>query len=256
MRLPRLARSALAVMLAAALPVPLALAATAPTPPSKHQVVDSKLSSRGSSHSRTPPSKQSAPAKPTLLLHVSSHRAATTTTTTTSTTTTAAKTPAIRAASKAGDPGETISDFKFTPGTITVHVGDSITWTNQGPSPHTATASNGSFDTGTLQKGQSASHTFTQAGTFAYICKIHPFMHGTVVVLANAGSKGGGGSGSGGGSSSGSGSPTTTTPTTPTTASGPSLPNTGLDVLGALGAALLLLAIGGLLRRAGSATRS
>jgi plastocyanin len=86
----------------------------------------------------------------------------------------------------AGDPGDTISDFKFSPATITVHVGDTITWTNNGPTAHTATASNGSFDTGVLKKGESGSHTFTQAGTIAYICSIHPFMHGTVVVLASA----------------------------------------------------------------------
>ncbi len=86
----------------------------------------------------------------------------------------------------AGDPGVTIADFNFTPGTTTVHVGQTITWTNDGPSAHTATATNGSFDTGTLNKGQSGSHTFTQPGTFSYFCRIHPFMHGTIVVLASS----------------------------------------------------------------------
>ena len=101
----------------------------------------------------------------------------------------------------AGDPGDTISDFQFSPGTLTIHVGDTVTWTNNGPSPHTATASGGSFDTGTLQRGQSASHTFGQAGTFAYICRIHPFMHGTVVVVGgSSGSSPGGSSGSSSGS--------------------------------------------------------
>ncbi len=85
----------------------------------------------------------------------------------------------------ANDTSVTISDFQFTPATITIHVGDTVTWTNHGPSAHTATANNGSFNTGVLQKGHSASHTFTTAGTFTYICQIHPFMHGTVVVLAN-----------------------------------------------------------------------
>ena len=60
-----------------------------------------------------------------------------------------------------------------------------MTWLNNGPSAHTATADDGSFNTGVLPKGHSASHTFTKAGTFTYICSIHPFMHGTVVVLAN-----------------------------------------------------------------------
>lgn len=85
----------------------------------------------------------------------------------------------------ADDTSVTIADFQFTPATITIHVGDTVTWTNHGPSAHTATANNGSFNTGVLQKGHSASHTFTTAGTFTYICQIHPFMHGTVVVLAN-----------------------------------------------------------------------
>ena len=85
----------------------------------------------------------------------------------------------------AGDPGVTIADFHFSPASTTIHVGDTITWSNSGPSSHTATASNGSFNTGILKKGQSASHTFTQPGTYAYVCQIHPFMHGTIVVLAS-----------------------------------------------------------------------
>jgi plastocyanin len=98
--------------------------------------------------------------------------------------------PGARAAKRvkahaANDPADTISDFKFTPGTLTIHIGDSVTWTNDGPTDHTATANDGSFDTGTLKKGQSASHTFTKAGTFAYICAIHPFMKGTIVVQAS-----------------------------------------------------------------------
>jgi len=147
----------------------------------------------------------------------------------------------------AGDPGDTITDFKFSPGTTTIHVGDTITWTNNGPSPHTATANNGSFDTGTLAKGASASHTFTQAGTFAYICKIHPFMHGTVVVLAAATT------------------PTTSSPSPATPAAGsttptptaraaaashrPTLPVTGLAVPEIVTVGLALLALGWLLRR-------
>ncbi len=164
----------------------------------------------------------------------------------------------------AGDPSDTISDFKFTPASITIHVGDTITWTNAGPTEHTATASNGSFDTGLLKKGQSASHTFTTAGTIAYICTIHPFMHGTVVVLANASSSGSG-SASGSGSGSGSGSSGGSTNASPAAASGTtaasqstgsSLPNTGLDLGGTLGAGLLLIGMGAALsrrtRRAGS----
>ncbi len=149
----------------------------------------------------------------------------------------------------ASDPADTISDFKFSPATITIHAGDTITWTNNGPAPHTATASNGSFDTGNLNKGQSASHTFTQAGTFAYICSIHPFMHGTVVVLANASTTTNNNS-SGSSASSGSSTPTTSTSTpAAVTASGSGLPNTGMNLLGGVLAGALLAGGGVLLRR-------
>src|SRR5438105_3189505 len=67
----------------------------------------------------------------------------------------------------------TIKDFAFDPKTISVNVGDTITWTNQGPSPHTVTADDGSFDAGNLDKGATFSHTFDKAGTFAYYCKYH-----------------------------------------------------------------------------------
>jgi plastocyanin len=154
----------------------------------------------------------------------------------------------------AGDPGDTISDFMFSPASITIHVGDTITWTNNGPSPHTATANDGSFDTGTLNKGQSASHTFTQAGTFAYICKIHPFMHGTVIVLANATTNT---SSSGSSNSSGSGTSTTANAagtTTATASSGSGLPNTGLNLLGGVLAGAGLIGAGLLLRRRSQST--
>jgi plastocyanin len=76
-----------------------------------------------------------------------------------------------------------VIDFKFTPRTTTAHVGDAVTGTNNSQMPHSATADGGSFDTGLIIPGSSASHTFTQPGRFTYHCSIHPFMHGTVVVL-------------------------------------------------------------------------
>ena len=96
-----------------------------------------------------------------------------------------------------------MEDFFFSPATVSVHVGDLVTWHNRGKQPHTATADNGSFDTGTVTAGGSASHMFTQPGTFTYVCTIHPNMHGTVKVLSAGGGSGGGASSSAGGSSSG-----------------------------------------------------
>lgn len=75
-----------------------------------------------------------------------------------------------------------MSGFAFSPATVTVEVGDSVTWDNQDGVGHTATGADGAFDTGTVGAGQSASVTFDTAGTFAYACSIHPTMQGTVVV--------------------------------------------------------------------------
>lgn len=87
----------------------------------------------------------------------------------------------------ADDQGVTIQDFAFQPRTVTVGVGDSVTWTNQDGVGHTATADDGSFDTDTIAAGSSASVTFDSAGSFPYHCEIHPSMTGTVVVEAAGG---------------------------------------------------------------------
>ncbi len=76
----------------------------------------------------------------------------------------------------------TISDFAFTPASITIAKGSSVTWTNNGPSTHTVTAGDGSFNSGNLPSGGKFSHTFSTTGTFAYHCAIHPQMTGSVVV--------------------------------------------------------------------------
>jgi plastocyanin len=136
--------------------------------------------------------------------------------------------------------GVTIKNFKFAPASISVHVGDSVSWTNQDSTAHTATASDGSFDTGALNKGKSGSHTFTKAGTVAYICSIHPFMKGTVVVTAASG---------GGAPGSGSGGDSTATPgsSSPSTDSG-GLPQTGLNLAAVVLLAFMLSGSGTLLR--------
>lgn len=92
--------------------------------------------------------------------------------------------PKPKRAKAAGTSNVTISDYRFTAATVTVVVGDTVTWTNDGPSSHSATASNGEFDTGIFPKGQSRSETFDTAGTIAYICTPHPYMKGTIVVEA------------------------------------------------------------------------
>jgi LPXTG-motif cell wall-anchored protein len=136
----------------------------------------------------------------------------------------------------AASTGVTISDFQFAPASVTVNVGDTVTWTNNGPTPHSATSSAGVFDTGIMDAGQSGSHTFTEAGTFAYICTPHPNMHGTVVVQAAA-------AGDDTGSTDG------TAPTDSQADDGPALPSTGMDVGGLLVLGLATLALGAYLRR-------
>lgn len=76
----------------------------------------------------------------------------------------------------------TIQNFAFSPATLTVKVGDKVTWTNQDSVGHSATADDGSFDTGVFGQGQSASTTFSKAGTYTYHCSVHPMMKGTIIV--------------------------------------------------------------------------
>lgn len=77
--------------------------------------------------------------------------------------------------------GIRIAGFKFGPPELDIAVGDTVTWTNGDKQAHTATSS-GTFDTGSIAPGSTATATFDTAGTFAYICSFHPFMKGTIVV--------------------------------------------------------------------------
>ena len=83
----------------------------------------------------------------------------------------------------AADRSVTISGFRFSPNSVTVNVGDTVTWTNRDEEAHTAT-SGSAWSTGDIAGGQSKSLTFRTAGTYDYICAIHPTMTGTLVVRA------------------------------------------------------------------------
>jgi len=76
-----------------------------------------------------------------------------------------------------------IVEFTYGPDPVRVQVGGKVTWLNEDTAPHTATAEDGSFDTGTLERGKLKSETFKKAGTYPYFCEIHPTMHGTVEVV-------------------------------------------------------------------------
>jgi plastocyanin len=76
-----------------------------------------------------------------------------------------------------------IVDFAYDPDPVTIEEGGKVIWQNEDSEPHTATAEDGSFDTGTLEEGKRGSESFKEPGTYAYICSIHPDMHGTVEVV-------------------------------------------------------------------------
>jgi len=75
-----------------------------------------------------------------------------------------------------------VSDFKFNPATLTIPVGTTVIWTNQDEEPHTIAAKDGSFHSPGMDTHGTYSFTFTAPGSYDYICSIHPFMTGTVVV--------------------------------------------------------------------------
>lgn len=83
-----------------------------------------------------------------------------------------------------------IRDFAFEPATLTVQVGDTVTWINYDTMPHNAAATDGTFQTevvtGSADGVVSGSYTFTadDVGTHEYICNVHPDMEGTIVVEA------------------------------------------------------------------------
>jgi plastocyanin len=76
-----------------------------------------------------------------------------------------------------------IASFQFSPSNIIVHVGTTITWTNNDSATHTVTANDGSFSSGSLGKGGTYSYTFTKEGTFPYICENHTSMKASVTVV-------------------------------------------------------------------------
>jgi len=76
-----------------------------------------------------------------------------------------------------------IVEFTYGPDPVTVQAGGKVIWANRDAAPHTATADDGSFDTGTIDRDKLGSATFKEAGTYPYFCEIHPTMHGTVEVV-------------------------------------------------------------------------
>lgn len=75
-----------------------------------------------------------------------------------------------------------MKSMAFEPASVTIKVGESVTWTNQESATHTVVGDNDEFQSGDLANGASFSFTFDKAGTYTYHCGIHPSMKATVVV--------------------------------------------------------------------------
>jgi plastocyanin len=91
-------------------------------------------------------------------------------------------TPSAGSAPPAAGNAVFIDNFAFAPATLTVPAGSTVTWTNRDEEPHTVVANDGSFHSPGMGSQATFSFTFAKAGTFDYVCSIHPFMHATVVV--------------------------------------------------------------------------
>jgi plastocyanin len=88
------------------------------------------------------------------------------------------------AAAPVGANGIAIKNFAFVPAALTVKAGTKVTWTNQDSDAHTVTStgSGGPLSSKAMDTGNTFSFTFTKAGTYKYLCTIHPFMTATVTV--------------------------------------------------------------------------
>jgi plastocyanin len=80
----------------------------------------------------------------------------------------------------------TVANMAFGPASVTVGLGERVTWTFQDATAHTSTSDQGFWDSGTKSGGAAYSRAFTSAGTFAYHCTIHTMMRGKVAVPVTA----------------------------------------------------------------------
>jgi plastocyanin len=75
-----------------------------------------------------------------------------------------------------------IDNFVFAPATLTVTAGTTVTWKNEDDSPHRIGDKNGTFKSAALDTDDTFSHTFATPGEYPYICTIHPYMVGKIIV--------------------------------------------------------------------------
>jgi plastocyanin len=84
---------------------------------------------------------------------------------------------------QAADPAQiVVKNFMFQPTSVTVKAGSTVTWTNMDEEPHTVVSSSGLFRSSALDTKDSFSFKFDKAGTYTFVCSIHPQMVGTIIV--------------------------------------------------------------------------
>lgn len=88
------------------------------------------------------------------------------------------------AAAAARQSNITIDNYTFRPRTVTIARGTTVVWINKDDDVHTIKSQEGpaAFSSPALQTGGRFGFTFKRAGTYRYICTVHPFMHGVIVV--------------------------------------------------------------------------
>lgn len=98
--------------------------------------------------------------------------------------------PFLAGAAQAGDARVVIDNFAFSPSSLTVKAGTTVTWRNSDDIPHTVASIKRAFKSKALDTSDSFSFTFNESGTYAYFCSLHPHMTGQIVVEpANAEAK-------------------------------------------------------------------
>jgi plastocyanin len=88
----------------------------------------------------------------------------------------------LLADTKAGPDMVKIDNFSFTPQTLTVHPGTTVTWVNKDDVPHTVTSTDKKFKSRALDTDEQFSFTFSAPGTYNYFCSVHPHMTGKIIV--------------------------------------------------------------------------
>ena len=75
-----------------------------------------------------------------------------------------------------------IDNFTFAPATLTITAGTTVTWKNEDDSPHRIGNKDGTLKSAALDTDDTFSHTFGVPGEYPYICTIHPYMVGEIIV--------------------------------------------------------------------------